>query len=280
MLTSTLLPLLLTGPALAQPPADLPLVVDQIVTSVTDGDFTAAAERAQGTIDSMASWTTPPDPAQFAALWQILGAVGVYDEQDALIAASFSQACAIDSEHFDQRLGPRAHSQWEAACRHVQPSASLTVGPLQADSMLWIDGREAASNPAALAPGQHLLQVLTPEREPFVALVTLTADQQASVDTGLVLPAEPSKSPRALLASAAGVSLAAGAALGVLAWQAQGLYAPANETCSASDRSSPCSDDSLGAIDAQRGLRNGYLLGAGLGGGLGLALGTTLVITW
>ncbi|MFH1466704.1 MAG: hypothetical protein ABIO70_20125 [Pseudomonadota bacterium] len=268
--------LLLAPLALAQPAADLPVVVDQLVTAVTDAEYAAAAERARATLDAMPSWTTPPAPADLAALWQVLGAVGIYDRQDALIAPSLAQACAVDPEHFQDRLGPQVQSQWEAACRHVEASASLAVGPLRAESVLWVDGRQLAS-PAALAPGQHLVQVLTPERDPFVAVVDLAAGQSASLDTGLVLPRVPHPARHAALAGGAGASLAAGAVLGALAWRSNNVYTHACEACDG--REVPCTA-SAAEIQAtwQRGQRQA--VAAGVGGALALGLGLTLAVTW
>ncbi|MFH1466698.1 MAG: hypothetical protein ABIO70_20095 [Pseudomonadota bacterium] len=275
-----MLTLLLLAPlALAQPPADLPVVVDTLVTAVTDAEYASAAERAQTTLDGMGTWTTPPAPADLAALWQILGAVGLYDHRDDLIVPSLTQACAVDPEHFQDRLGPQVQSQWEAACRHVEASASLAVGPLRAESVLWVDGRQVAS-PAALAPGQHLVQVLTPEREPFVAVVDLCAGQSASLDTGLVLPRVPHPARHAALAGGAGVSLAAAAVLGALAWQAHGVYAGACDLCTDPDRALPCSANTRDAMSATRDRRDALLVGAGVGGGLALAFGVTLAFTW
>jgi len=262
----------------AQGPAELPLVVDQLVTAVTDGDYGAAAERARATLEATSSWSSPPAPQQLAALWQVLGAVGVYDGQDALISSSFAQACAIDTEHFEDRLGPRPRSQWEAACRHSEPSASLTVGPLRTDSVLWVDGRAQQASPVALVPGEHLIHVLTPEHEPFVASVKLEAQQQAIIDTGLLLPPVPPSGGgrHALLATGTGASLLAGAALGVLAWQAHGTYSGAYDTCSERE----CSPESGMFIQQSWQQRNSYAAAAGIGGGLAIGLGTALVITW
>ena len=271
--------LLLLPLASAQAPADLPVLVDQLVSAVTDTEYAAAADRARAALDTMGTWATPPAPEHLAALWQVLGAVGIFDHRDDLIVPSLTQACAIDPEHFQTRLGPQVQSQWEAACRHVEASASLAVGPLRSESVLWVDGRQAAS-PLPLAPGHHLVQVLTEGQEPFVAVVDLAAGQAATLDTGLVLPHQPAPGRHAALAGATGASLLTGAVLGALAWRAHGVYAHAAEVCTASDRAAPCSETTREDVLAQRDVRDRTLVGAGVAGAVGLAFGATFLITW
>ena len=60
--------------AAAQPPAELPIVADQLVATVTDGEYDTALQRAQDTATGMSARTNPPDPAALALLWQVIGA--------------------------------------------------------------------------------------------------------------------------------------------------------------------------------------------------------------
>jgi hypothetical protein len=132
----------------------------------------------------------------------------------------------------------------------------------------------------ALAPGQHLVQVLTPEHGPFVANVTLDADQHATLDTGIALPRDDDRAGKAILATSAVASLAAGAVFGALAWRSHGTYSAAYDACTDASRSAPCAQGTRELILDEQGHRDTYAIVAGASGALGLGLGATLLIRW
>ncbi len=274
-----LIPLLLTlAPAQAQTAQELPALADALVEAVTLTHYSEATEQARAALEAAPSWTTPPDPQALATLWLVIGAAAVYSGQDEAMVPAFAQACAIDPEHFVADLGKNLQPAWAAACQQATPSASLRVRPLADGSTLYVDGRAQESGVASLAPGEHIVQVLTPEQAPFTAMVQLEAEQRATLDTGIVIPRDPQASRRAVLATSAGATLLAGAALGAMAWRAHGTYSNAYDACI--DRSEGCSAATGASIQDAWTQRNNRAVAAGAAGGLALGLSATLVITW
>ncbi len=273
-----ILPLLLTlGATQAQTAQELPALADRLVEAVTLTNYAEATEQAHAALEGAPNWTTPPDPQAMATLWLVIGAAAVYSGQDEAMAPAFAQACAIDPEHFVADLGKNLQPVWAAACQRATPSASLRVRPLGEGSVLYVDGHTQEGDTVSLAPGEHLVQVLTPEQAPFVMLVQLEAEQRATLDTGLMRAPSITARRHSLLASGAGTTLLAGAAMGVLAWRAHGIYTDAYDACT---QGSPCSDLTIEQITARADQRDALLVGAGMGAGLGLAFGATLAITW
>ena len=258
---------------------DLALVAEQVVTAITDGEYAQARQQVDVAVRQLDQLEQPPVPQDLATLWQSLGAIGVYDpEQSALTSASFHQACAVLPGWFNERLGGMARQQWEAACAESQATASLEIASVLDRSAIYIDGQQSEERRFELAPGTHLVQVLTEGETPFQAVLSLVEAQHATLDAGLVAP-QPAGTVRHLsLGAGTGLALAGAALLGWLALDAHGSWQQAGDTCS--QTYGGCSQASIDQIGALGGRRSGLGVAAASCGLFAVGLGVTLAITW
>ncbi len=258
---------------------ELAEIAEQVVTAITDGEYAQARQRVDGVVQRLESLERPPAPEDLATLWQSLGAIGVYDaEQAALVRPSFDQACAILPGWFNERLGGMARQQWEAGCAEIQPTATLEITSVLEQSAVYIDGRPVSERQLALAPGLHLVQVLTEGQLPYRALLELSEAQHTTVDAGLELEPQPSAARHLSLSLGTGLVLAGAGVLGWLAAYAHRTWQQASQSCS--QKLGGCSDDTIARIEALESRRTGLGVATASCGLVTIGLGVSLAITW
>ncbi len=279
-LATILAGLLLAASSWAQepPPPDLTQLADQVVTAVTDGAYSMAKQQAQQCIQDLERLDKPPDTQALATLWQSLATIGVYDEQPELVAPNLKQACAVSTEWFNERLGSAMREQWQQTCKEVQPTAHVEVTSLLKESRLYVDGRHYEEHMVGLAPGKHLVQVLTEGHPHYSAVVQLAKGQSTTLHIGLEPASAPARARHVALGAGTGLALASASGLVWSAAQAHGTWQASSDSCR--EKLGGCSEASLSEIESVQRQRN-LLVGASAAGGLlSLGLGTALVVTW
>lgn len=242
---------------------------DQVVTALTDGSWDLARVQAQTALTGLASLSEPPDPHDLASLWQVLGAVGYFTQEKDLIAPNLAQACAVDSQWFNPRLGADTESLFRAACAPLRTDSHLAVHDVPPGALVFVDGR-LVEGEVDLVAGLHLVQVMQEGVRLHGALVSLAPGERVYHVTGLVPPPE-RRAPGWVPLTVAGATLGGG----LLTWQAIRTWQSYQERFDyCADLEGGCAD--VDEVHATR--RRAIALGSG--GSACLAVSVGIGIAW
>lgn len=192
---------------------DAATLADEAVQALLEVDYegaTSGIEEAERGL--LCGGFAPPETV--ARVWQIRGALAVFDGDEAEAAAWIVPAAAAAPDALEPALGPRVREAWEEAMTVVRGS-TIIVEPDTTGRRVAVDGLEGPL-PARVPAGRHLVQVGVGEEVAFRRIVEVPEAIGVVVTTGLVpLPdPEPTVDDEAGAASV-GLHLGLGAGLGL-----------------------------------------------------------------
>jgi hypothetical protein len=159
---------------------------DELVTQATDAVLEARLDDAEASLteaQQALGCGAVTSAELLGRFWLAEGAMLVFRGQDEDALASLAASARIAPNGWDARFGTRVGALFD------QPAAAgahggIVVTPPPGES-LRIDG-EAATSPASVAPGLHLVQVLSTEHSVgFARVVKVPSDAEVSVASGI-----------------------------------------------------------------------------------------------
>ncbi len=196
---------------------DLPVVVDQLVTAITDDELAYAEREARRAIRSLPCLSRVADPEDLASLWQVLGAAAIYGGRPEEARGALLQSQVVHPGWFNHRLGPEVRAAWEQAGAVLPGEATIQAWPIPDQALLYVDGTGREEQPVTVLAGTHLVQVAVGADVHLGQLLAVAPGEELLVETGLPEPSGFRLRDAPWLVAAAG-GLLGGAAAATGAW--------------------------------------------------------------
>jgi hypothetical protein len=142
---------------------------------------------------------------------------------------------------------------------------------------VWIDGAAADQGLAFVAPGRHLVQVITQDHPVYAVMVEVAGGQRATVDPGLPVRTPHERQRLALLGGSMGLAFVGAGVSGVLAAGHHRDWVEGERNC---QEAKTCTVETSETVLADRDAFRRETALAVASGVLGLGLGVGFLLTW